>query len=65
MQPISPCGRCDFHYDESLGTRCSSNKQNGLLAQSVYTHSAQSAQLAQSVGLYTDLCVTGKSVMGK
>ena len=23
MQPISPCGRSDFHQDESLGTRCS------------------------------------------
>ena len=39
-QPISPCGRFDFHYDESLGTRCTSNKQNG--------------RLAQSVGLYTN-----------
>ena len=25
MQPISPCGRCDFQQDESLGTWCSSN----------------------------------------
>ena len=24
MQPISPCGRCNFQQDESLGTRCSS-----------------------------------------
>ena len=36
--------------------RGSFNKQNGLLA--------QSAQFAQSVGLYTDLCGTGNRVIG-
>ena len=28
MQPIGPCGRYDFQYDERLGTTCSSIKQN-------------------------------------
>ena len=48
MQPISPCGRCDFHQDESLGTRCSSNTQNG-----VYT----SWQKATSAPIIYTLCI--------